>query len=518
VHAGTLTDDTALVAALLAGGVAALVVRYRAGSGELRQQIKWVALAVVGLFVFESVAALGLAACQCDRSPVAVAAYAVVSLFVLFGLPGAIALAILKHGLYEIDVIINRAVVYGLLAVALTSVYVGIVAGVGALAGRQGGPVLTIVAAALIALRFQPLRQRAQRVANRLVFGERATPYQVLSDLARDMAGTLGLDDVLERMVSALADGTGAIRVDVWIRVGAELRPVAAWPRQAPAPEARPLGTDDELPLFPEASRAVAVRHAEELLGALTLEKPRGETLSMTEDKLLHDLASQAGLVLRNVRLTAELQASIEELRASRRRLVEAQDAERRKLERNLHDGAQQQLVALRVNLGLLERVAEDSERVRQMARQIGDALQSALDDLRDLARGIFPPLLADKGLAVALEAQGRKAAVATAVESDGMARYPQDVEAAVYFCALEAMQNVAKHAEASSATVRIAEREGYLVFEVEDDGRGFDRGRTGYGTGLQGMADRIEAIGGSLEVSSPPRRGTLVRGRIRLR
>jgi len=278
-----------------------------------------------------------------------------------------------------------------------------------------------------------------------------------------------------------------------------------------------PFGDEGQLPSFPDATRAVAVRHGEELLGALALQKPRNEALSMTEDRLLHDLASQAGLVLRNVRLTTELQASIENLRASRRRLVEAQDSERRKLERNLHDGAQQQLVAARVQLGLLERVAEDSDRVRQMTRLLQDALQEAVDELRDLARGIFPPLLADKGLAVALEAQGRKGAVATTVESDGVGRYPQEVEATVYFCALEAMQNVAKYAEASSTTVRLAELDGLLVFEVQDDGRGFDPGATNYGTGLQGMEDRIAAIGGSLEVTSAPGRGTLVRGRIRL-
>ena len=229
----------------------------------------------------------------------------------------------------------------------------------------------------------------------------------------------------------------------------------------------------------------------------------------------MQDLASQAGLVLRNVRLTAELQANVDDLRASRRRLVEAQDEERRKIERNLHDGAQQQLVALTVQLGLLERLADDPERVRQMATQLQGGLRDALDDLRDLARGIYPPLLADKGLAVALEAQGRKAAVATTIEPDGVGRYPREVEAAVYFCALEAMQNIAKYADARTAIVRLAERDGRLVFEIEDDGRGFDADATTYGTGVQGMADRLDAIGGTLDIRSAPGQGTVVRGEI---
>ena len=149
------------------------------------------------------------------------------------------------------------------------------------------------------------------------------------------------------------------------------------------------------------------------------------------------------------------------------------------------------------------------------MATQLQGGLRDALDDLRDLARGIYPPLLADKGLAVALEAQGRKAALPTTVEPDGVGRYPREVEAAVYFCALEAMQNVAKYADARSATVRLAERDGRLIFEIEDDGRGFDADATTFGTGVQGMADRLDAIGGTLDIRSAPGEGTRVRGEV---
>jgi signal transduction histidine kinase len=511
----TLVVAVWIVVLTIAAAFVSLVMRYRNGDRELRQQMKWLAF-VAGVALALQVAALSvLVGCRCDRSPVANALLLGTALVIFVGVPAAITVAILKHRLYDIDVILNRAVVYGSVVAVLTILYVGVVVGIGTFVGSRGSPELTIVAAAAIALVFQPLRSRAQRVANRLVYGHRATPYQVLSDLADRMANTFSLDDVLERTASVLAAGTGATRVDVWLRFGDELRPVAAWPSDAPPRSAVRLGDEHELPHFDGVTRVAAVRHAGDLLGALTIEKPPSEPLTPTEDQLVADLASQAGLALRNVRLTAELQASLDDLRASRRRLVEAQDQERRKIERNLHDGAQQQLVALSVQLGLLERLADDPERVRSMSEQLRAALSAALDDLRDLARGIYPPLLADKGLAAAIDAQARKASVPVTVDADGIGRLPQDAEAAIYFCTLEALQNVAKYAGAGSATVRLRERNGSIEFEIEDDGRGFDAAGSSGGTGLQGMRDRLNAIGGTLEVDSAPGRGTVVRGSV---
>jgi signal transduction histidine kinase len=229
--------------------------------------------------------------------------------------------------------------------------------------------------------------------------------------------------------------------------------------------------------------------------------------VSPSDEKLVEDLASQAGLVLRNVRL-------IEELRASRQRLVAAQDEERRRLERNLHDGAQQQLVALSVKLRLAEQLAErDPARSTAMLAELRDDTNDALDNLRDLARGIYPPLLADKGLAEALRGQARKAAVPVEVDPDGVGRYPQEIEAAVYFCCLEALQNVAKYARASTVTVRLGTENGDLTFEVSDDGDGFDPVTTPRGAGMQNMADRLEALGGRLRVRSAPGTGTTISG-----
>src|SRR6202035_4910738 len=224
-----------------------------------------------------------------------------------------------------------------------------------------------------------------------------------------------------------------------------------------------------EFPPFDGATRAVPIRHGEELLGAISLTKPPNEPLTSTEDGLLRHLASQAALVMRNARLTAELRATIDELRASRRRLVEAQDEERRKIERNLHDGAQQQLVALSIQLGLLEQSAGDAASVRQLTPELQKSARAALDDLRALARGIYPPLLADQGLVLALQAQARKAVVPVTIEADGIERYPQDVEATVYFCALEALQNIAKYAAASRADVCLSCSGGSLQFTITD-------------------------------------------------
>jgi signal transduction histidine kinase len=236
---------------------------------------------------------------------------------------------------------------------------------------------------------------------------------------------------------------------------------------------------------------------------------PPSDPMNPTKARLVRDLAAQAGLVLRNVRL-------IEELRASRRRIVTAQDERAKQLERNLHDGAQQQIVALGVQLGLAQRVAQQqSPPLADMLDQLRTQATDALDNLRDLARGIYPPLLADKGLVAALDAQARKAAVPTQVRGDGIGRYPQEIEAAVYFCCLEALQNVAKYATASSAGIELSDGEGIVRFAVEDDGRGFDPASTPLGTGMQGMRDRLEALGGSLAVDSSVGIGTVIRGEI---
>src|SRR5438309_1463337 len=268
-------------------------------------------------------------------------------------------------------------------------------------------------------------------------------------------------------MARVLQEGTGAESATVWLRSAGLLRPAASFPEAADG--LLPLEVSGEgLPEIPSADHAVAVEHQGELLGALSVLKRRGESLTPIELKLVDDLAHQAGLVLKNVGLSSELMQRLEDLRLSRQRLLEAQDEERRRLERDLHDGAQQQLVALKTRLGEVQALADQTrEQATAVLEQLQGEADLALETLQDLARGIYPPLLADKGLAVALEAQARKAPVGTTVESDGVGRYPEEVEAAVYFCALEAMQNVAKYADATSTVIRLAEADGYLLFEI---------------------------------------------------
>jgi signal transduction histidine kinase len=511
---GTLNGFALVFPPLLAAALVSLVLRYRRGDQRLRQQLKWLWLALAGVVVTTAIGSLAIPLGQSNK-PLQQVPWAITPFLVYFAIPGAIAVAILRRRLFDIDVIISRALLVTLLSAGVTAVYAAIVLGIGTFAGHRGNPLLTIAAAVIIALVFQPLRQRASLLANRLVYGQRATPYQVLSDFAAGMAAQLDLADALDRMASLLASASGATRVEAWIRVGAELRPAAVWPDgSAPSPAAR-LTEPGGLPAPGPQSRMVPVRHGGDLLGAICLTKPRGEALTSAEDSLLANLASQASLVMRNAQLTAELRATIDELRASRRRLVEAGDAERRKIERNLHDGAQQQLVALAIQLSLLADSADDPGLIREAVPGLKDQVAAALEDLRALARGIYPPLLAEQGLVTALRVQAARSPVPVELEAEQVGRYAQDAESTVYFCTLEALQNVAKHARASRATIRLAASGGSLEFSISDDGAGLPAAGPRTGSGLQGMADRLAAHGGTLDIRSQPGQGTTVSGRL---
>jgi signal transduction histidine kinase len=499
-----------LGAVLIVIAALAPFLRMRRAQGDERQQLKWIAYAVL----VTSVVLLPGSVLSGSLLPSWFFDAAIVLGFGI-ALPVAAGVAILKHRLYDIDIVISRTLVYGSLAVFITAVYVGIAVGIGALIGGGGKPNLglSILATAIVAVGFQPVRERVQRVANRLVYGKRATPYEVLSQFSERVAESYAVEDVMPRMARVLAEGTGAQRADIWLRSGTLWREAAVWPDDAVRALPMP-SSNGALPPIDGASRVVEVRHQGDLLGALGVTKRSGESLTPVEENLLTHLAGQAGLVLRNVGLTSDLQARLEELRASRQRLVTAQDEERRRLERNLHDGAQQHLVALKVKLGLAEMlVSRDPVKAKQTLDQLKSDADDALETLRDLARGIYPPLLADKGLRMALESQARKTTVPVSVEADGLGRYSQDVEAAVYFCVLEALQNIQKYARASGVVIRLREENGVLSFEVDDNGQGFDATTVKRGSGLTNMEDRLDALDGTLTVTSSPGHGTMVQG-----
>ena len=505
---GILQWPPALI--VLVAAMVGVILRMRRATGETRQQLRWLAYAA-------GATGVGIVAIVVASSIDPQLSNAWFDLVILLGfgiaVPVSCAIAILKFGLYDLDIVVSKTVVYAVLAAFFTAVYLAVVVGIGTAVGSRRNPFLTLVAAALIAVAFNPVREQAKHVANRLVYGKRASPYEVLSEFVEQMGVTYSLEDVLPRMAAILGEGTGARQALVWLRIGRELRPAASWGEDRGGLVPLPA-SNGELPDFAGMSKVVAVRDGGDLLGALTLTKPLNEPLSAAEGKLVDHLAAQAGLVLRNVRLTEELRANLEELRASRQRIVAAQDAAARRLERNIHDGAQQQLVALAVKLRLVDGfVGRDEARAHAMLGELQAESQDALETLRDLARGIYPPLLADRGLLSALEAQARKSPFPIRIEADGVGRYPQDQEAALYFCALEALQNVTKYADATNVTLRLRESDGRVAFEVSDDGRGFDPSTTRQGTGLQGMADRMAALAGELVVTSAPGAGTSVVG-----
>ncbi|HEX9235524.1 MAG TPA: histidine kinase dimerization/phosphoacceptor domain-containing protein, partial [Actinomycetota bacterium] len=369
--------------------LASLIFRFRRADSVEREQLKWLVYAGVLLVAGFVAGAIVVAALGTNDLSNNIQNAIVAGSFVF--VPLAIGTAVLKYRLYDIDVVINKTVVYGLLAAFITAVYVAIVVGIGALIGQgtsRPNLGLSILATAVVAVAFQPVRDRIQRLANRLVYGRRATPYEVLSEFSQRMGASLATEDVLPRMARILAEGTGAAEARVWLKVGDELRDAAGWPSQVALGHSMALpGDGDGAPAFSGATDTFAVHHRGELLGALSLTKAPGDRLKPAEEHLARDLAAGAGLVLRNVGLTQELLVRLDQLQASRRRIVAAADEARRKLERDIHDGAQQQLVALAVRTRLAGNLlAGDPGKGDELLATIEAGLGDALQDLGDLA------------------------------------------------------------------------------------------------------------------------------------
>jgi signal transduction histidine kinase len=497
-----LLTGLACIAVAAVASVVGLIVRYRGSRGETREQMRWFVFAGVVTVILvptRSVWAIG--------HPLALA----IGLASVVVLPVAVGIAVLRYRLYDIDVVINKTIVYGVLASFITVVYVAVVVGFGALLGSGSGTSvpLQVAATAIVAIAFQPIREWARRLANRLVYGERATPYEVMAGLSRRVAGTVSIADVLPEMAETSATGIGATHGQVRLRLRGGDR-VVAWPDEPPA-------------RAPDV--AATVRHQGEDVGEIAAWKAAGDAVTPAERALIDDLAAHSGLAIHNVRLTDELAARAEDLavqseqlRRSRERLVTARDVQRRRLEQDIREGPQRQLVSIGATI---RDVAGQVEREPEVAATELDALgkraTSTLEGLRDLARGIFPPLLADKGIVAALEAHIRKIGANATIDATADVagcRFSAEVEIAVYFCCLQAIQNVVRHAGNAAATVALSLDGSALSFDVADRGPGFDVASVPRGMGLQIMEDRVAALGGELEISSD-REGTTVSGRV---
>ncbi|HUK94628.1 MAG TPA: histidine kinase, partial [Gaiellaceae bacterium] len=405
---------------------------------------------------------------------------------------------------------------------------------------------LSIVAAAVCAVLYVPLRKRLTGFASQLVHGSRLEPDEVVRGFGVHLSRAVPLDDLLLQLSESLRSSLALEAVEIWTGSGGKLERVASDPDRGPAwlrlsaseetvvaraGTSGPAWLSVWLPQLLEdredgVVRVAPISHAGELYGLLVAERATdGPAFDDEVEEVLAELASQVTLALRNVRLDSQLQASLDEvrsqadeLRASRARIVAAADEERRRIERDLHDGAQQHLVGVAVNLQVVRRLVDSNpERAKDILHELWDSAQEALAVFRDLAHGIYPPLLQDRGLAEALANAARRAPVPARVEAPGLRRYDAEVEATVYFCCLEALQNAGKHAgEGARATVRVWEEEGGLLFEVADDGSGFADG-AGRGSGFTNMRDRLGAIGGELRIESALGDGTRVLGAIPL-
>ncbi|MGI8806593.1 MAG: histidine kinase [Acidimicrobiales bacterium] len=459
---------------------AAILVRIHRARGDEVRQMRWLVYAVV----VDIALLAGGAVLAGSPAP---------GLLALPLVPVAAGIAILKYRLYDIDPVINKTIVIGAMVLAITAGYVAVVLGIGALVPAGRG-LLWLITTAVVAVVSEPLRRRAQRVADRVVYGHRTTPYEALAQLTARIQGPP--EELLVGIATTVANAVGAREVVVWVGDDDRLVPAAAWPATV----------DDTARTLREVDRprwhVRPVAHCGTVLGALALRKPAGETLTVAEDRLLSDLVAQTALVIVQ-------QRQAEQLQAAARRIVTAEDAARRRIERDLHDGAQQRLVTLGLELGLLaERATMDpglAARVREARTQLLDATS----ELRELARGLHPMVLTEQGLEAALDALADRSSVPVKLSVVLDDRLPREIEATTYFLVSEALTNAARHSDARLVRVCVTKVDAGLRVEVSDDGRG---GATrSDGGGLQGVADRLGALGARLQLDSPAGSGTRI-------
>lgn len=526
-------------------GVYATYLRYRTAGAVDRRRIQWIGW---GLTVSAEAVLVVIALRLLTDWPHAPGA---VALAITGLVPIAIIAGTAPKMVARVDRLLTHTVAIAGLTALILGIYIIVVLGLGRTpeGGERTLLLLSMVAAGLAALLYLPARRWLTERANRIVYGARVAPDETLRTFGQRLTRSIPLDELLLQLAENLRSSMVLLSAEVWTGEEGRYERTAGVPHRQPSPI---LIGPKELPVVARAGvsggtwldiwvpqlvgptgsssmRVAPVAHAGLLLGFIVVtRRPDGEPFTETEDTVLTEIARQIGLALHNVQLDTALQASLDELKLrnqelqeSRARIVAAGDAERRKLERNLHDGAQQHLVALAVKLRLAhDAVEDDPEDAMGMIDEIKGDVQTAIAELRALAHGIFPPLLVSGGLCDALPAAVARAGLPTTLELDNVGRYGNDIEAAVYFCTLEALQNAGKHAgEHATATVRVTETDGALQFEIRDDGAGFEvhADASGAGHGFVNMADRLGAFGGKVSVVSTPGNGTAITGTVPL-
>jgi len=482
-----------IVALLL--GVAVLIARYRRFGPTERRQIAWplYGLALTGC----AIVVLGAAHSAVNTLP-AWLRYALYLPVVLF-IPAGLAIGIVRYQLLDIQLVVRRSVVYGALWLLITAAYTGVAGALGVVAGRRVPLDLAIVLTIVAAMVAAPVRRRLERLADRVVFGRRLSGYELISQLGTRLEASPGPEDVAGTVAAAVRLGLGAR----WVRVSLGRRgerPVASAGINLIAPDDPVL----HVPLV----------HGPDVVGAIDCGPKTEGRYSGHDQELLATLGRQAALAIRNSQLTTELSQRFDELGESRARLVHAEAAGRRQLERDIHDGVQQELVAVLARLGLARnQLRRDKELAETTLKDVLADGRRALESLQELVRGIHPPVLTDRGLLDAVRERAARLPIAAEVSGDGLppdARFGPDIEGAAYFFVCEALGNVLKHADATRAVVRLQAGQGRLTVEVHDDGRGFAI-QAAAQSGLRGLRDRIEALGGRMEISSTAGRGTSV-------
>jgi signal transduction histidine kinase len=479
----------AVGAGLLVAGVVAsfvcFVLRYRHAFGDERQQLRWVGLSL-GL-------ALGLGALGIltwGLFPYAFVLYGVAQL----ALPVGTAIAILKYRLYEIDLVVNRALVYGTMTLAVFVSYVAGVGLVGQTLSEGSDLLLSLAVTGLVAVCFQPARERVQRFVNGLMYGKRDDPYAALARLGRRLEASVEPDAVLPTVVETIGQ-------TLRLRYVAVTRTPSNAPNDGPGAVAAVFGMPDAAPL------GVPLLHNGIGVGELLLAPRAGERLRETDRRLLADLAPQVAAAVHAVGLTEELQTA-------RRRLVELREEERRRIRRDLHDGLGPALAGLTFTLDAVRNVADsDLARADDLLSSATDQVQTMIGDVRRLIYGLRPPALDELGLVASLRGLASRGTRVDLEAPDPLPPLGAAVEVAAYRIVQEALTNVARHARARKCAVRLSLEPRALLLEVADDGRGFSGHRIGLG--LQAMRERAAELGGACEITSRPGRGTTVAARL---